>query len=479
MSLSTATGHLSPPPHALHRESSLSVSTVSGPLSPTSTTFGTESCFSNASTFHGSWTSNASTTWQTDTHTDSWISHSSSGYNSSGCNSSGYVTDNSSWEKAHYLSLTLWDIDREFQKSHEAYSQWLTKNRRKRSRFRRLVSRKKEDSLGRSLRLGRQVQELLEQGIETFGSRFERGDSTCNITLSSLLLRIQHEIRVPLEDCALSRFSMTLPRDDILTAAKGVRRACLQALRDQFTRLINFTPHLPPPRFSVNFCPFAVELQKDPKNPFQTSKLRRHDRYDEREVCPHCNAHIAVTLHSGLPSYRHLLFSSHLSPAPGGERNKATFACKGCYKTFEDSYGFLDHVFQKGIGSERSCQKRLSLTLNTPFQHRGLWPQESEPKLVEKCLRNCIKREATRAKAVRRSKELEGLRLSRKREMESLSRASSVTLVNSEVGREGVLGGGEKKALESVEEDSGADGSVMKRGRGFGRVYFFHTGEYD
>jgi hypothetical protein len=210
---------------------------------------------------------------------------------------------------------------------------------------------------------------------------------------------------VPLEDSALARISITIPKDELLTAAKGVRRACLQALRDQHSRLqqsSTSTPFLPPPRFSVNFCPFALELQKEgKKNDFQTSKVRRRDRHDEREICPHCSAHVSVSMHSGLPAYRHLLFQSHLWPARGNASKKATFACTGCYKTFEDSYGFLDHVFQKEIGSERSCQQRWSTAwhLNRVFV-------ESDPVLVDKCLRNCLKRERTRSKALKSAEEL-------------------------------------------------------------------------
>jgi hypothetical protein len=81
-----------------------------------------------------------------------------------------------SWEKAHYLSLTLWDIDREFQKSSEAYERWLATSRRKRPAWDRFGSKKLDVELGKALRLSHQVQELLEEGIEEFGSSFEQGD---------------------------------------------------------------------------------------------------------------------------------------------------------------------------------------------------------------------------------------------------------------------------------------------------------------
>ena len=81
-----------------------------------------------------------------------------------------------SWEKAHYLSLTLWDIDREFQKSYEAYEQWLGLSQRKRRIWDCIGSGKLDTELGKALRLGRSVQIALEDGIEIFGSSFEQGD---------------------------------------------------------------------------------------------------------------------------------------------------------------------------------------------------------------------------------------------------------------------------------------------------------------
>lgn len=224
---------------------------------------------------------------------------------------------------------------------------------------------------------------------------------------------MQHEIRVPLEDCALSRFSITIPRDSLLSAAKGVRRTCLYVLREQYARLHalrSTAPSLPPPRFSVNFCPFATQLQqeaKSKKNSFTTSKVRRHDRHDEREICPYCTAHVSVTHHSGLPDYRRILFSSHLSPSPQdhtGGRKTASFACNGCYKTFDDSYGFLDHVFQKEIGSERSCQRRWNDDL-PQWQYNQVF-FESDAQLVDKCLKNCLKRELTRMRTMKKNMRL-------------------------------------------------------------------------
>lgn len=231
--------------------------------------------------------------------------------------------------------------------------------------------------------------------------------ATCHTVLSAQLLRLQHEISVPLLDCAHARVPIPVPFDDILKAARGVRRACMNALRDQYSRLssANSAPFLPPPRFSVTFCPFALQLQKDQKSghptPIHARKARPHDRHDEREVCPYCDAHIAVAAHSGLPEYRRLLFASHVARSSEQQDERATFACSSCYKTFDDSYAFLDHVFQKEIGSERSCLQRWSgrFSINEVFM-------ASDPALVEKCLKNCLQREVTRAKALKKSKEL-------------------------------------------------------------------------
>lgn len=251
----------------------------------------------------------------------------------------------------------------------------------------------------------------MKSGQEAFGVLFERGDSTCHGILAAQLHRIQHEINVPLFDCAYSRIPISVPYDDILTAAKGVRRACLSALRDLHARLRSPspTPFLPPPRFSVKFCPFALQLQKDSSSSrkghilsFQTKKVRPHDRHDEREICPHCSAHISVSAHSGLPASRRLLFQAHIECSSRTTKDSTSYACTSCYKTFDDSYSFLDHVFQKEIGSDRSCLKRWNSAwnLNSAFM-------ESDPALVEKCLKNCLNRELMRIRAMKKSKELD------------------------------------------------------------------------
>lgn len=310
-----------------------------------------------------------------------------------------------SWEKSHYLSLTLWDIDLQFQKSREAYDEWLTtKNRRRPARWNCFGSKREDDELAKTLRLGRRVQELMEKGTEAFGARFDRGDSICNGILSAQLLRVQHEIHIPLMDCAQHRPILSIPFDDLLTAAKAVRRTCLHALRDQYARLQSpsSTPFLPPPRFSVRFCPLALRLQKDKTATFQTRKARPHDRHDEREMCPCCPIDIPVSLHSGLPNSRRLLFESHLASQDNNPAANAKFACTSCYKTFDDSYGFLDHVFQREIGSEQSCLRRWSL--NASFNHVFM---ESDPALLEKCLKNCLRREVTRVRAQKKMKEVQ------------------------------------------------------------------------
>jgi hypothetical protein len=82
------------------------------------------------------------------------------------------------WEKSQQAFLTLWDIDREFERAHEAYEQWQVRHRRKRSSWACLGVKHQDDTLGKSLSLGRQVQRAMESGKELFGSRFEQGDST-------------------------------------------------------------------------------------------------------------------------------------------------------------------------------------------------------------------------------------------------------------------------------------------------------------
>lgn len=177
---------------------------------------------------------------------------------------------------------------------------------------------------------------------------------------------------------------------------------------------------LPPPRFSVKFCPYSVQLQTDHtqghRSTINARKVRPGDRHDDREHCPGCNIQIAVAAHSGLPSYRRLLFASHISapPTTSNGENRASFACSSCYKTFDESYAFLDHVFQKEIGSERSCLRRWSGITAAPSRSSSassktdyaVGPADSDPALVEVCLKNCLQRELTRSRAMKKSIEL-------------------------------------------------------------------------
>ena len=160
---------------------------------------------------------------------------------------------------------------------------------------------------------------------------------------------------------------------------------------------------LPPPRFKIVYCPFADQLRNDLKGSkssgLRTKKVRPKNRHDDRELCPHCDACISVTPHSGLPDYRNILFTSHTACDPRSSDDKATFACNSCYKTFNDSYAFLDHVFQKQIDTDRSCMKIAS----SRFTFHGEF-MESNPSLVEQCLKNCLMRELTRVRTQKMTK---------------------------------------------------------------------------
>lgn len=185
--------------------------------------------------------------------------------------------------------------------------------------------------------------------------------------------------------------------------AKSIRRTCMNALEEQIERFEarEFVPILPPPRFKVEFCPFADELRKDLRatktSTLKAAKLRPNDRYDDRELCPHCDACIAVTSHSGLPAYRGILFTSHVARHPRAPDDKTTFACNSCYKTFTDSYAFLDHTFQKQIGSNRSCMRRASSRFSLSDSDSDY--VESDPSVVEQCLKNCWMRELSRIRS--------------------------------------------------------------------------------
>jgi hypothetical protein len=94
-------------------------------------------------------------------------------------------TTSGSWEEPHYTSFLLWDIDREFQNAREAYEEWLSKNRRRRALWKCIVGGSEEDTLSRTLNLGRRVQKCVEDGQEEFGARFDRGD--CMLALHNYM----------------------------------------------------------------------------------------------------------------------------------------------------------------------------------------------------------------------------------------------------------------------------------------------------
>ena len=236
--------------------------------------------------------------------------------------------------------------------------------------------------------------------------------ASCHAVLSAQLLRLQHEVCTPLSDSAYCRYYSPVPRDEIMRAARGIRRACLNALQDQIMRFSRQTSShiLPPPRFSVTFCPFALQLQKDKRagfdNKIQVRKLNPQDQYDDRELCPHCSVPISVSSHSGLPQYRRILFQSHTIPSDQEKRQheRGTFACTSCYKGFDDSYAFLEHVFHREIGSQQSCLRRHSARFSVQEGYLDF-----NPALVEKCLKNCLDRETLRAR--RRTNGTESLKV--------------------------------------------------------------------
>lgn len=216
--------------------------------------------------------------------------------------------------------------------------------------------------------------------------------ATCHTTLEAQIIRIQYEVRELLCDSAVSEL-VSIPYDEIITTARSIRRICLEALQGQLERFStpNSLLYLPPPRFKVEYCSFAERLRKDldssEKSNLQTTKLRPRDRHDDREICPDCDTCISVATHSGLPNARCILFTSHVKPELGSKTDNASYACSSCYKSFSDSYAFLDHIFQKQIGSDRSC-----LRLSNP----DLDIHDFDPSLIEQCFKNCVVRELSR-----------------------------------------------------------------------------------
>lgn len=145
---------------------------------------------------------------------------------------------------------------------------------------------------------------------------------TCHTALGAQSIRIRYEVRELLCDSAVSK-TVSIPYDEIITTAKGIRRTCLEALQDQFERFSAPTSllYLPPPRFKIQHCSFADRLRKDldssEGSSLQTKKLCPRNRHDDREICPDCDTCISVATHSGLPDARCILFTSHVKPEPG------------------------------------------------------------------------------------------------------------------------------------------------------------------
>lgn len=84
------------------------------------------------------------------------------------------------WEKDEWTSFTIWDIDRAFQQAYDAYEQIQLRSHKKRSRWEFCFGfyrrNSEDDELSKNLMLGRQVQNIMDLGRDTIGSRFEKGD---------------------------------------------------------------------------------------------------------------------------------------------------------------------------------------------------------------------------------------------------------------------------------------------------------------
>lgn len=88
-----------------------------------------------------------------------------------------------SWALSSNVSLTIWDIEREFQNASEAYEQWQTRHRCKRSTWVWCGIRSQDDTLAKALKLGHLVHKVIEAGKASFGSRFDEGDCMSNKAL--------------------------------------------------------------------------------------------------------------------------------------------------------------------------------------------------------------------------------------------------------------------------------------------------------
>jgi hypothetical protein len=80
------------------------------------------------------------------------------------------------WDKPQHTFLLLWDIDCEFRDIYQIYDQLPTRVTRRRVAWMRLGMDNQDDTLRKSLSLGKEIKSLMEIGKERFGTRFEQGD---------------------------------------------------------------------------------------------------------------------------------------------------------------------------------------------------------------------------------------------------------------------------------------------------------------
>jgi hypothetical protein len=80
------------------------------------------------------------------------------------------------WDKPRHTFLLLWDLDCEFQDLYHIYDRFPAKMARRRASWMRLGGASLDDTLRKSLDLGRDIKGLMATGKERFGTRFEQGD---------------------------------------------------------------------------------------------------------------------------------------------------------------------------------------------------------------------------------------------------------------------------------------------------------------
>ncbi|KAI5919086.1 hypothetical protein F4810DRAFT_688800 [Camillea tinctor] len=159
----------------------------------------------------------------------------------------------------------------------------------------------REDDLCRSLeRSGALIMRQYDQGLERLGRRYAIGDIITENKLQAQILALQQTVIGVLQDALLN--NRTITRHDmqkLILASKTAREGSLDALRQQYWRLLDTIPPprrlQPPQRASMDrdndsiFCRYSLDLQYDPRKQLSASFAPGGNGR-----CPYCRVRLDI-----------------------------------------------------------------------------------------------------------------------------------------------------------------------------------------